>query len=763
MPLRWLGNFLLMEAYYILIVGVLFLLAISILIVGVSNDAVNFLNSAIGSNAAPFKIILAIAGLGVLVGAVFSNGMMEVARKGIFNPEYFAFNEIMVIFLAVMLTNILLLDFFNTIGLPTSTTVSIVFGILGAAVAVSIYKVTRADIPLDSVGTFINIESSVLIVVGIFLSVIIAFNVGMIIQWIVRLAFSFNVKKSAKYWTGAWGGFAITAILYFLLIKGAKGSTLVTSEMLTYIETNTGRILLISFVGWSLIFQLLSSFTKVNILRITVLVGTFALAMAFAGNDLVNFIGVPLAGFESFKAFMASGASDPGGFLMEALREPVNTPIYFLIVAGLIMVLTLRFSKKAKSVIATTIDLSRQDEGTERFASTLLARFIVRRSVEFSNGISKITPSAITRFVDHRFDAERARDDKQEKLAFDLVRASVNLVVASILIAIGTSLRLPLSTTYVTFMVAMGTSLADGAWGRESAVYRITGVLTVIGGWFFTAFIAFLASFLIASLIFFGKLPVILILIALAIYIVLRTHAFHRKNEENNNAKKIITASYEVLKSCDDEVKNSILKVARMLHLTYTNFFKENHKELKILRKESKHLSKEIKEIRENIPETLKKFAETELVSGHHYVQVVDYMKEMCNSLMHIVQPAFNHVDNNHPLDKEQADALKDFNDQTGEFFNFIIKLLETRDFNQLEELVFRRDALINLANEIYLHRIKILKKTQKGVKVSITYMEMLSETKSLLLNVVKLVKADVNLLEFITSSEDLVEEEVLD
>lgn len=738
-----------MEAYYILIVAVLFLLAISDLIVGVSNDAVNFLNSAIGSKAAPFKIILAIAAAGVLVGAVFSNGMMEVARKGIFNPEFFAFQEIMIIFLAVMLTDILLLDFFNTIGLPTSTTVSIVFEILGSAVAVSLYKVSRSVDAIHKVSDYINVESSVMIIVGIFLSVVIAFTVGMIIQWIVRLAFSFNLKKTFKYWNGVWGGFAITAILYFLLIKGAKGSTLISADMLSVIKEHTIRAMLISFVGFTLLFQLLTLFTRVNVMKITVLVGTFALAMAFAGNDLVNFIGVPLAGFESFKAFMASGGGDPSGFMMTALTEKVNTPIYFLIAAGMIMVLTLRFSKKAKSVTATTIDLSRQGEGSERFASSSLARFLVRRAVETSNGIAKIAPTAVNRFVQDRFDSEKYNKEKDDKVAFDLVRASVNLVVASILIAIGTSLKLPLSTTYVTFMVAMGTSLADGAWGRESAVYRITGVLTVIGGWFFTAFSAFLAAFLIASLIFFGKLPVILVLIVLSIFILLRTHAFHKRKAEKLERidSEKITASYQVLKSCDDEVKSSILKVSKIFYLTYNNLLKENHKELKKLRKEAKRLGKEISEIRENIPETLRKFEETELESGHHYVQVVAYMKEMSNSLMHIVQPAFNHLDNNHPLDKEQIDSIKEFNDKSGEFFNFLINILKNSDFDSIGELVKRRDEMIDMTNRILVNRIKILKKTQKGVKISVTYMEMLSETKNLFLGVVHLVKAESLLL----------------
>ncbi|RLD71907.1 MAG: phosphate permease [Bacteroidetes bacterium] len=754
-----------MEAYYILIVGVLFLLAISDLIVGVSNDAVNFLNSAIGSKAAPFKIILAIAAAGVLVGAVFSNGMMEVARKGIFNPEFFGFNEIMIIFLAVMLTDILLLDFFNTIGLPTSTTVSIVFELLGASVAVSIYKVTRAVDGIHKVSDFINVESSVMIIVGIFLSVVIAFSVGMIVQWFVRLAFSFNVKKTFKYWTGVWGGFAITAILFFLLIKGAKGSTLISAEMLASIKENTARALLISFVGWTLLFQLLTMFTRVNVMKITVLVGTFALAMAFAGNDLVNFIGVPLAGFESFKAFMASGSGDPSGFMMTALQEKVNTPIYFLIAAGLIMVLTLRFSKKAKSVTATSLDLSRQGEGSERFASSSLARFLVRRAVETSNVVARITPPKVVRFVQGRFDEELNQDVKDPKMAFDLVRASVNLVVASILIAIGTSLKLPLSTTYVTFMVAMGTSLADGAWGRESAVYRITGVLTVIGGWFFTAFIAFLASFLIASLIFFGKFPVILILIALSIFILLRTHAFHKRRAEKQARvdSEYSKATKEVLKSCDNEVKSTVNKVSKILHMTYTNLLKEEHKELKKLRKEAKSLNKEIKVIREGIPDTLRKFEETELETGHHYVQVVAYLKEMSNSVLHVVQPAYNHLDNNHAMDKEQLETLKDFDEKSGVFFDFVITILKNRKFDSFDELVKRRDEMINMANEILVQRIKILKRTQKGVKISVTYMEMLSETKNLFLNAVHLVKAESLLHESLGRNGITIETDIMD
>jgi hypothetical protein len=385
-------------------------------------------------------------------------------------------------------------------------------------------KVAGEETRTDSIGNYINIESSVLIIIGIFLSIVIAFNIGLLVQWFVRLAFSFKQESTLKYWGGIWGGFAITSILYFLLIKGAKGSTLITPEALSYIKSNTTIILLASFAGWTIIFQLFIFFTRINVLKITVLVGTFALAMAFAGNDLVNFIGVPLAGFESFKAFTASGSADAGSYMMETLREPVNTPILFLVTAGMIMVLTLRLSKKAKSVTATTIDLSRQDEGSERFDSSSLARFIVRKSVELGKGLRTISPDGLIKFVESRFQADIDFGNKDYKMAFDLVRASVNLVVASILIAIGTSLKLPLSTTYVTFMVAMGTSLADGAWGRDSAVYRISGVLTVVGGWFFTAFIAFLASLIIGILIFFGKMPVIIALIGLSGYILSLIH-----------------------------------------------------------------------------------------------------------------------------------------------------------------------------------------------------------------------------------------------
>jgi len=754
-----------MENYYIFIIAVLFVLAISDLIVGVSNDAVNFLNSAIGSGAARFRTIVLIASVGVLIGAVFSNGMMEVARKGIFNPGQFAFSEIMVIFLAVMLTDILLLDFFNTVSLPTSTTVSIVFELLGAAVAVAMLKMIRAADGTGNVGDFINTASAMIIIAGIFLSVIIAFTLGMIVQWIVRLAFSFNLHKSSKYFSGVWGGFAITAILFFLLIKGAKGSTLVTDEMLAYINEHTWRIVLISLVGWSVVFQLLVSFTRINILRIIVLIGTFSLAMAFAGNDLVNFIGVPMAGFESFKAFAASGATDPSAFNMVALQEAVDTPIYFLVIAGLVMVLALRFSSKARSVTATEVNLSRQGEGAERFASSMLARFLVRRTVEMGNGVARFTPGRVSRFVSSRFREVSNPGTDRNKTAYDLVRASVNLVVASILIAIGTSLKLPLSTTFVTFSVAMGTSLSDGAWGRDSAVYRITGVLTVFGGWLFTAAMAFFASFLLAILIFFGKFPVILALIAISAFVLIRTYIIHKtkQKKEEEELSQAITSSEAMLEAYEDEITSFVIRISKLHYITYLNFQKEKYKEIKKVRKETRKLTKEVKKIKEHLPSKLNRFKESQIESGHYYVQVVDYLKEMTNSLTHVVLPAHTHLDNNHPMDKHQREIMMHLNEKTGEFFNYVINLLKNRSSEGMQEVTQLRDELLDMINNIIHQRIKLLKKGKKGVKISMTYIEMLTETKNLLLHVLQLLKANSSLLDSFTTEMQPVEEGFLD
>ncbi|MGM0408880.1 MAG: inorganic phosphate transporter, partial [Bacteroidota bacterium] len=450
-----------MENFYLIIVVILFALAISDLIVGVSNDAVNFLNSAIGSKVAPRYVIMIIASVGIIIGTTFSSGMMEVARKGIFHPDQFYFSEIMIIFLAVMITDILLLDIFNTLALPTSTTVSIVFELLGSAVAVSIVKISRLGESLSEMSNYINSAKALAIISGILLSVVVAFTVGSIIMYITRLFFSFNYKRTFKYFGAIWGGIAITAITYFILIKGAKGTSFLTDATAEWIKTNATLIIFYSFVGWTILLQILYWLVRLDILKLVVLVGTFALAMAFAGNDLVNFIGVPLAGLKSYQAFMADPTTDPNGLLMVALTGKAKANTLLLLIAGMVMVITLWLSKKARRVTETEVNLSRQSSGNERFGSSMLSRTLVKAALDISNTTDKILPKTTKKFLEKRFDPSEYQNslkNQKDAPSFDMVRASVNLTVASVLIAFATSLKLPLSTTYVTFMVAMGTS-----------------------------------------------------------------------------------------------------------------------------------------------------------------------------------------------------------------------------------------------------------------------------------------------------------------
>lgn len=746
-----------MEYYYIVIVVILFALAISDLIVGVSNDAVNFLNSAIGSKAASFKVIMAVAALGILVGATFSNGMMEVARKSIFHPDMFFFNEIMIIFLAVMFTDIILLDLFNTYGLPTSTTVSIVFELLGSAVAVAVVKITRAAESLSALSQYINSDRALAIISGIFLSVFVAFTVGAIIQWFIRIMFSFNTSKTLKYWGSIWGGIAVSAISYFLLIKGAKSSSFMSDEVVSWILNNNLKIIILGFIGGGLIFQLLLMITRVNILKIIVLFGTFALAMAFAGNDLVNFIGVPLAGFESFKAYSASAGADPGSFSMDILTKPVQTPTMFLLIAGLIMALALRYSKKARSVTATTIDLSNQNEATERFESSGFARLLVRWSVDFSIFMRRFMPKKAQGWIDKRFDQsfmENGERKQQEILAFDLVRASVNLVVASILISIGTSLKLPLSTTYVTFMVTMGTSLTDRAWGRESAVYRITGVLTVVGGWFLTALSAFTAAFVVAMLLSFGGLVAILGLVILIGFIIVKTHVLHKKREKESSSERYFNENEDittenVIENCTSTITSVIVKVSKLYYLAVIAFVKEKRKNLNNILKDIKELNKTTKKLKNNVHLTIKQLEGDETDSSHHYVQVLDYLRETSNCLNFSIAPLFRHVENKHrPLDQKRQEDLLEFNEKMSEFFNYALTIVRQNSFDHISDLEQKRDLLIDEIHSLRKKQIKSLKKEGAGTKVSLVFLDLMTESKNMLLFITHVVKANHEFIE---------------
>ncbi|MBR2378281.1 MAG: inorganic phosphate transporter, partial [Bacteroidaceae bacterium] len=525
-----------MESIYLLCVGILFIIAIFDIMAGVSNDAVNFLQSAIGSRTASFRTLLVIAAIGIFIGASMSNGMMDIARHGIYQPQYFYFNEIMAILLAVMLTDVILLDVFNSLGLPTSTTVSMVFELLGGTFALAIIKVMSSDGAL-TLGQLINTDKALSVITAIFVSVALAFVCGSIVQFFARLLFRYNYHKQLKRWGALFSGFALTCIVYFIIFKGLKDSTIMTAENKAFIESNTMVILGCCMGLFTLLMGILQ-LCKVNVLKIVVLAGTFALALAFAGNDLVNFIGVPLAGYSAYNDFITNGnGMSPDSFLMTSLTESANTNPIFLIIAGLIMVIVLFTSNKVHRVVQTSIALSRQSAGEEGFGTSPLARQLVRTSIIIGNAISKITPQPVKNYINRRFDINEAI--LPDGAAYDLVRASINLVVASLLIALGTSLKLPLSTTYVTFMVAMGTSLADRAWGRESAVYRITGVISVIGGWFVTAGVAAFACFIVTVILHYGGFVAILILTAIVIYLIIHSQVSFNKKQKKMKEKEL--------------------------------------------------------------------------------------------------------------------------------------------------------------------------------------------------------------------------------
>lgn len=746
-----------MPTYYLIIVIILFILAFSDLIIGVSNDAVNFLNSAIGSKVAPIGIIMAIAALGILIGATFSSGMMEVARSGIFNPGAFTFAHIMIIFLAVMISDVLLLDLFNTFGLPTSTTVSIVFELLGAAVGMAIINILSPGYTLNDLGDFINSERVLLIITGILLSVAIAFTVGAIVQYIARIIFSFNYKNTIRYFGSIWGGFAVTSIVYFILIKGARGSAFINSEQLAWIQSHSGIILGISFAGFTVIFQLLHWLFRINVFKVIVLIGTFALAMAFAGNDLVNFIGVPLAGFESFKIFIAQHDITAGEFMMNTLAGEIKTNIMFLLASGIIMAVALWFSHKARSVLQTSINLGSQDIINERFSSSVLSRSLVRIGVQFGNTLNKILPDNFRRTLNSRFDdkAFRKQVKKDKGLSFDLVRASVNLAVASSLIAFATSFKLPLSTTYVTFMVAMGTSLADRAWGRESAVYRVTGVITVIGGWFFTAFSAFTLAFIIVLLLNLGGPWAIGLLIIVSIAIIYRTHVLHRKREsENQKLEMEAETDHEVTgrtiyDKCKLRVIHSLNDIADIYTTVIQAFINEKRKKLNKVNKEVRKLNKEIKAFKKNAHSVVLKLQEKEAAeTGEYYVQMLDYLRETAHCLTYITEPAFDHVDNNHePLRSADAEDFTKFLDPFRKYISSAVQIIASGKYENIEKQNALMQEVLNNLDKIRKNHIKRIKADGISARVSMLYLDMLAETKNLILYTINIVKTSRDFL----------------
>ncbi len=754
-----------MDTYLIMIV-ILAALAVSDLIIGVSNDAVNFLNSAIGAKVGSFTTIMTVAALGIILGATFSSGMMEVARKGIFHPQYFAFGEIMLIFMAVMITDIILLDTFNTYGMPTSTTVSIVFELLGAAVAIALFKLGSES--GETLSHYINSGKALMIISGILLSVVVSFFSGAIIQFISRTFFSFDFKKKMKYWGAIWGGIAITAITYFILIKGLKGSAYAGNIMADVGDLYRGHILtepvtlkqwvkdfgieiiLGSFVGWTVILQLLYMIFKVDIMKIIVLAGTFALAMAFAGNDLVNFIGVPLAAFASYQEFISVPGADASHFLMKGMSEKVPTPIEYLIIAGLIMVVTLWTSKKARSVIKTSLNLARQDEGEEKFGASPIARGLVRSSINMSDTISKITPKPIKSFFERKFDQTNYRKEMallgDEAPAFDMVRASVNLVVASILISIATSYKLPLSTTYVTFMVAMGTSLADKAWGRESAVFRITGVLSVILGWFFTAMSAFTVAFAVAAFLHYTGIIGIGVLLMIILYLLYRSHLTHKKNtaiEDKANKHHEELETVGVIVSCNNSISDTLTAISTTISSIFNALFVEDRKRLKDANKDVIALNLDAKKLKKKMPKTIEKLQKEDIETGHFYVQVLDYLREMAHSLTFISQPALDHVENKHKsLTPEQIEDLKALENEMVSIIEEVTKVVVSEDYTKENAILEHQQRILELIPELRKKQVKRIKNEQASTKASLLYFSIIHESKNLLLHMINLLKS---------------------
>jgi len=738
-----------MDIYLIMIIA-LGLLAIGDLVVGVSNDAVNFLNSALGSKAISVRNIMILASLGVAVGAVFSSGMMEVARKGIFNPDMFFFSEIMIIFMAVMITDILLLDFFNTLGMPTSTTVSIVFELLGAAVAVSLIKIFATGGDASMLVEYINVTKATQIIGGILLSVFVAFSVGALVQYISRLMLSYNYEKKANWVGSLFGGVALTSITYFILMKGIKGTAyakqsfdiLNGSTIANFMETQVIFIALTSFILLSIFSYLLISFLKINIYKIIIGVGTFSLALAFAGNDLVNFIGVPIAAWQSYEAWSVSGIQATE-FSMEVLATKVPTPTILLFLAGMVMVVTLWISSKAKKVTKTEIDLARQQDTKERFEPNFLSRGLVRLSINLSNITSKLLPQSSKDIIESRFErpAIKLSSNKSIELpAFDMIRAAVNMMVAAILISIATSFKLPLSTTYVTFMVAMGTSLADRAWGSESAVYRVAGVLNVIGGWFFTAFIAFTGCGLIAFLINLGGPSAIAILLFLALIILARNYISHRKETAQiKNEDALSTAESSSIQGVIIESSSNVSKASKKIKKIFTasinGLATQDLKALKKNKKEVKSLAEEIDDLRNDLFYFIKNLDESTIKgASNFYINVLGSLQDISESLQYISKVTFKHINNNHKaLTFNQIRELKEISLELETLFERIKFAFSKNNYKEISSIIDSKNQLLKSVREKINNQISRTKSEESSPKNTTLYFSILTESKDLI------------------------------
>ena len=729
-----------MDHIFLLMLIAITLLAVADIVVGVSNDAINFLNSAIGSKAISMRTIMIVASLGVFIGAVYSSGLMEVARKGIFVPSMFTFDQIMFIFMAVMITDILLLDLFNTLGLPTSTTVSIVFNLLGAAVVMSLIKIGATEgQTLDDIGNYINVKKASQIIRGIFMSVFIAFSVGAVVQWISRLIFTFQIEKKVKNFGVIFGGIALTAITYFIFLKGLKG-TPYYKAMKGAVDGNENNILLASLFFWLLFSYLFEKFTKKTVLLVVITIGTFGLALAFSGNDLVNFIGVPMAAFHSYEAWIASGV-EASAFSMDVLGKKVPAEPLLLFIAGGIMVVTLLFSKKARTVAETEISLSRQSETHEKFKPNMLSRGVVKGVSKLSNSISAILPSVLLSKIEKSFFKPEVVITKDESInapAFDMIRASVNLMVAGILIAIATSMKLPLSTTYVTFMVAMGTSFADRAWGRESAVYRVAGVLNVIGGWFGTALGAFIASGIVVLLINWNPSVMTPIFLLLTVTLLYRNFIVHKKGANKQEEDSLRVSESSSIQGVIHESANNIAKLVKRTNTIYTNAIVGLSKEDVVLLKKNKKqvikLSEEVDELRDNIFYFIKNLEESSLGASNFYINILAHLQDMIQSLKFISKVSYKHVNNNHKkLKLTQIRDLSEIDERFETYFSNTQKAFHSRSFEQIGAILARKSEIRELVSVKIQKQVERTRSEESSPKNTTLYFSLLIETNDLL------------------------------
>ena len=738
-----------MDNIYLFILIAIAILAVIDIVVGVSNDAVNFLNSAIGSKAISFRTIMAVASLGIFIGAVFSSGMMEVARNGIFVPGQFMFDEIMIIFIAVMITDVLLLDFFNTLGLPTSTTVSIVFNLLGAAVMMSLFKISQSDaLTLADLPSFINTKKATEIITGILLSVVIAFSVGAFVQWVSRVLFSFNTQKTLKYFGPLFGGLALIAITYFIFLKGLKG-TPYYGDLKVLIEGREQLIVLGGFLFWVLFSYLFELIFKKSVLFFVIAVGTFGLALAFSGNDLVNFIGVPMAAYHSYEAWISSGAGT-SSLSMGVLESKVPAEPMLLFISGGVMVATLLLSKKAKTVTETEISLSRQGETHEKFEPNLLSRSLVKGLSQLSEYFSPVVPKYVKDKINKRFETSEvvmSKDQSLEAPAFDMIRACVNLMVAGILIALATSMKLPLSTTYVTFMVAMGSSLADRAWGSDSAVYRVAGVFNVIGGWFGTAIAAFFASALVVLLINLNPelvIPILLIITAVLLYNNFVVHkGRHNKAVEEDRLTKTESSSVQgVIVESAKNIANVVKRTNQIYENAVGGLATQKLSTLKKSKKQVVKLIEEVDDLRDNIFFFIKNLDESSVEASGFYINILGYLQDITQSLELISKISYKHVNNNHKkLKFNQVKELREIYDKLEILFSDTQNAFKSGSFEEIGKIINEKKVVYDLVKEKIKSQVNRTRTEVSNPKNTALYFSILLETKDLINSIMNLLE----------------------